>query len=346
MLFGRLGREIRPIFLWTIFIIMDINEFKAEPIILGLDNDVYHRGEGYDQYLSSTQIKDFLVSPKYAKYKHDHPEEFVISDDALEFGSMYHAYMESILKFGDESEFVKQYKVFDAPVNEKTGKPYGRDTQKYIFALEEAKAASPGIDFVSQDRVDLVKFMVSELLNNCGETSKQVRTILKQGQSEVSHFVEYEGCKFKFRPDVETKRKIVDWKTVSLESLHPGAIAKTITKFGYGISAAFYQFFEHEQSGVWKDFYWVFQQKTPPYDAVMVSADRWAYSYNKEYDMVSVGPSAMTFQKLLEQYIECKKTDSYRGAEIFIEPDFKGHRIMEVDAPTFSSEINFYNKKE
>lgn len=325
---------------------MDINEFKAEPIILGLDNDVYHRGEGYDQYLSSTQIKDFLVSPKYAKYKHDHPEEFVISDDALEFGSMYHAYMESILKFGDESEFVKQYKVFDAPVNEKTGKPYGRDTQKYISALEEVKAASPGIDFVSQDRVDLVKFMVSELLNNCGETSKQVRTILKQGQSEVSHFVEYEGCKFKFRPDVETKRKIVDWKAVSLESLHPGAIAKTITKFGYGISAAFYQFFEHEQSGVWKDFYWVFQQKTPPYDAVMVSADRWAYSYNKEYDMVSVGPSAMTFQKLLEQYIECKKTDSYRGAEIFIEPDFKGHRIMEVDAPTFSSEFNFFNTKE
>ena len=325
---------------------MDINEFKAEPIILGLDNDVYHRGEGYDQYLSSTQIKDFLVSPKYAKYKHDHPEEFVISDDALEFGSMYHAYMESILKFGDDREFVKQFRVFDAPVNERTGKPYGRDTAKYIAALEAVKQEHPDWEFVSEERVALVKLMVGELLNNCGETSKQVRTILKQGQSEVSHFVEYEGCKFKFRPDVETKRKIVDWKTVSLESLHPGAIAKTITKFGYGISAAFYQFFEHEQSGVWKDFYWVFQQKTPPYDAVMVSADRWAYSYNKEYDMVSVGPSAMTFQKLLEQYIECKKTDSYRGAEIFIEPDFKGHRIMEVDAPTFSSEFNFFNKKE
>lgn len=320
-----------------------MNEFIAEPVIFGLDNEIYHHGEGYDQYLSSTQIKDFLISPKYAKYKHDHPEEFSISDDALEFGSMYHAYMESVLKFGDDSEFAKHYHVFDAPVNEKTGKPYGRDTQKYIAALEEAKADHPEWEFVSEDRVEVVGKMVNELLNNCGETSKQVRTILRRGKSEVSHFVEYEGCKFKFRPDVETGKKIVDWKTTTLDSLHPSAIARTITKFGYGISAAFYQFFEHEQSGVWKDFYWVFQQKTPPYDAVMVSAEQWAYSYNKEYDMVSVGPSASLFQKLLAQYIECRKTGEFRGAEIFIEPGFNGRRIMSVDAPPFNIDFKFYN---
>lgn len=319
--------------------------FKAEPIVLGLDNETYHHGDGYSEYLSSTQIKDFVVSPKYAKYKSEHPEEFTISDDALEFGSMYHSYMESILNNGDDRGFLKEYAVFNAPVNEKTGKPYGRDTQKYEQALEAAKADNPGIVLVSEDRVNLVKAMVTELLNNCNETSKQVRTILRQGKSEVSHFVEYEGCRFKFRPDVETPHKIVDWKTVSLESLHPGAIAKTITKFGYGISAAFYQFFEHEQSGVWKDFYWVFQQKTPPYDAVMVSAEQWAYSYSKEYDMVSIGPSAMQFQKLLDQYIECQRTGVFRGAEVFIEPGYKGHRIMSVNAPVFIDELNFYNNK-
>ena len=316
--------------------------FIAEPIIIGLDNELYHRGDGYDQYLSSTQIKDFLVSPKYAKYKKEHPEEFVISDDALEFGSMYHAYMESLHNHGDDREFAKLYKVFAAPVNEKTGKPYGRDTQKYISALEAAQAENPNLTFVSEDRVELVKLMVNELLNNCGETSKQVKTLLRQGQTEVSHFVEYEGVKFKFRPDLETKRKIVDWKTTTADSLHPAAIAKTITKFGYGISAAFYQFFEHEQSGVWKDFYWVFQQKTPPYDAVMVSAEQWAYSYNREYDMVSMGPSAILFKKLLDQYIECVKSGEFPGAEVFIEPGFRGHRIMSVDAPTFNTDFKFY----
>lgn len=316
--------------------------FIAEPIIIGLDNELYHRGDGYDQYLSSTQIKDFLVSPKYAKYKKEHPEEFVISDDALEFGSMYHAYMESLHNHGDDREFAKFYTVFEAPVNEKTGKPYGRDTQKYISALEAAQAENPNLTFVSEDRVELLKLMVNELLNNCGETSKQVKTLLRQGQTEVSHFVEYEGVKFKFRPDLETKRKIVDWKTTTADSLHPAAIAKTITKFGYGISAAFYQFFEHEQSGVWKDFYWVFQQKTPPYDAVMVSAAQWAYSYNREYDMVSMGPSAILFKKLLDQYIECVKSGEFPGAEVFIEPGFRGHRIMSVDAPTFNTDFKFY----
>lgn len=316
--------------------------FIAEPIIIGLDNELYHRGDGYDQYLSSTQIKDFFVSPKYAKYKKEHPEEFVISDDALEFGSMYHAYMESLHNHGDDREFAKFYTVFEAPVNEKTGKPYGRDTQKYISALEAAQAENPNLTFVSEDRVELVKLMVNELLNNCGETSKQVKTLLRQGQTEVSHFVEYEGVKFKFRPDLETKRKIVDWKTTTADSLHPAAIAKTITKFGYGISAAFYQFFEHEQSGIWKDFYWVFQQKTPPYDAVMVSAEQWAYSYNREYDMVSMGPSAILFKKLLDQYIECVKSGEFPGAEVFIEPGFRGHRIMSVDAPTFNTEFKFY----
>lgn len=319
------------------------NLFNAEPVITGLPNEVYHHGEGYEQYLSSTQLKDFLVSPKYARYKMEHPEEFNLSDDALEFGSMYHAYMESLLNTGDDRAFLKEYHVFEAPVNEKTGKPYGRDTQKYISALEEAKAKNPELVFVSEDRINQVRLMVTELLDNCGETSKQVRTILRQGQSEVSHFVEYAGCRFKFRPDVETKRKIVDWKTTTVDSLHPNVIAKTITKFGYGISAAFYQFFEHEQSGVWKDFFWVFQQKTPPYDAVMVSASQWAYSYNKDLDMVNVGPSALIFKKLLDQYIECVKTGVYRGAEIYIEPGFKGRRIMEVQAPSFNTEFRFYN---
>ena len=41
---------------------------------------------------------------------------------------------------------------------------------------------------------------------------KQIRQILKWGKAEVSHFVEYEGCKFKYRPDVETAKKLLTGK--------------------------------------------------------------------------------------------------------------------------------------
>lgn len=316
-----------------------------EGIIHGLSNEDYHHGEGYKDYLSSSQLKDFLISPKYAKYKAEHPEEFEISDDALEFGSMYHAYMESFVRHGDDRDFQERYHVFVAPVNEKTGKPYGRDTNKYQVSLEAVKQEHPDWEFVSQERKDRIVKMADELLTNCGSTSSLVKTVVKRGEAEVSHFVEYKGCKFKFRPDVETNAKIIDWKTTSLESLHPRAISKAIVKFGYGISAAFYQFFEHEQSGVWKDFYWVFQQKDPPYDAVMVSAELWAFSYNKEDDIVSLGPCAVLFNTLLEQYIECKKTGDFPGAEIFIEPGYRGHRIMTPEASPSVGDLLFYNNQ-
>ena len=46
---------------------------------------------------------------------------------------------------------------------------------------------------------------------------KQIRQILKWGKAEVSHFVEYEGCKFKYRPDVVSAgiHHIKDGETVT-----------------------------------------------------------------------------------------------------------------------------------
>ena len=307
-------------------------------IIENLPNEEYHHGAKYTPYISSTQLKDLLISPKAYKYKKEHPEEFECSRDSLEFGSLYHGYMESLANCGNDSMFNEHFHVFDAPINERTGKPYGFDTNKYQEAYEKAKQEHPDWEFVSDDRKELVVKMVGELVNNCGETSAQVKQLLKLGKPEVSHFVEYEGVKFKWRPDLETKNLIVDWKTIQADNLRPSTIAKQIHKFGYGISAAFYQFFEHEQSGKWKKFYWVFQQKTPPYDAVMVNASQWCFSYNKQFDMLNVGNSAQIFEKLRDLYIECVKENKWRGCEIYIEPNFVGRRVMELED---NSTLNF-----
>ena len=312
-------------------------------IIEGLANEEYHNGKEYTPYISSTQLKDLLISPKAYKYKKEHPEEFECSRDALEFGSLYHGYMESLVERGDDTLFQEQFHVFDAPINERTGKPYGFDTGKYKEAYEKAKLENPDWEFVSADRKELVEKMIHELMNNCGETSTQVKQLLKFGKAEVSHFVEFNGVKFKWRPDLETKNLIVDWKTIQADNLRPSTIAKQIHKFGYGISAAFYQFFEHQQSGKWKKFYWVFQQKTPPYDAIMVDASQWCYTYNKQFDMLNLGSSAQIFEKLRDLYIECVKENKWRGCEIYIEPNFVGRRVLELED---NSTLNFqlYNK--
>ena len=95
---------------------------------------------------------------------------------------------------------------------------------------------------VSYTHLDVYK---RQLLNNCRDTSKQIRQILKWGKAEVSHFVEYEGCKFKYRPDVETAKKIVDWKTLAVDDLHEETVNRTIAKFHYGISCLLYTSMNH-----------------------------------------------------------------------------------------------------
>ena len=47
---------------------------KFKDTIYDLPNEEYHRGERFKDFLSSTQIKDYLVSPKFARFKALHPE--------------------------------------------------------------------------------------------------------------------------------------------------------------------------------------------------------------------------------------------------------------------------------
>lgn len=320
---------------------------KFKDTIYDLPNEEYHRGERFKDFLSSTQIKDYLVSPKFARFKALHPEMFEIGIEAAEKGSLYHDAMESIVNTGSLDKWRNNLLVFQPPINERTGCPYGRETQKYKDALAEAVTENPGKSLTSSADVQLVETMVYELLNCCRETSKQIKQILsfKQTKAEVSHFVEYKGCKFKYRPDVETAKKIIDWKTVAVDDLHEDTVNRVITKFHYGISAAFYQFMEHERTGVWKEFYWVMQQKTPPYDAVFVSAANWAY--HMEDGIVKMGASALLFTKLLEQHIYCTQNNDFDGAQVFIQPGFKGRRIMIPDTPSFEKNrmFNFYNNE-
>jgi hypothetical protein len=314
-----------------------------EDTIYNLPNEEYHHGEGYKDYLSSSQLKHYLVSPKYAKWCFDNPEEDKINPENAELGSLFHAAMESLANTGSLEQFHDELFIFNPPINGKTGQPFGSGTKAYQVALEFAKTQNNGKTPASKAKIDLVETMVNELLRNCGETSSQVRKILKWGKAEVSHFVEYQGAKFKFRPDLETKTKIIDWKTLAVDDLHEDTIAKTIIKFGYDISAAFYQFFCHEITGQWKSFYWVMQQKQPPYDAVMICADNWAYSLRDE--IVELGSGALKFSKLLQQYIYCTTHKTFPGAEIMIEPGFKNRRIMTVEIPTFERNklFEYYN---
>lgn len=302
--------------------------------IYGLSNEGYHNSEPYRQYLSSSQLKKLLISPKAFKHSLDNPEE--TKSDALRFGSLFHDCMGALAEGGSLEHIIDTIVVFEPPINAKTGQPYGTTTKAYKEAYEAFTTSLNGTLVSTAEERDMANAMLQSLLFGSGSTSEQVRKLLRWGKPEVSHFVEYEGCKFKWRPDLETKRKIVDWKTVSTDDLSEESINRIILKYGYHISAAFYQFFEHERTGVWKQFILVLVSKVAPYDCVMVDMSNYGYRYLPDVDMVIPGPGAMEFKRLLDLHIKCSKENHWPGAETFI-PDNNGVRMLEIQPPRYYS---------
>lgn len=315
-----------------------------EPTVHGLSNEDYHHSSPYTEYLSSSQLKKYLISPKAFKFALDNPAEE--KSDALRFGSLFHDCMAALAEGGLLEHVIDAIAAFEPPINEKTRQPYGSTTKAYTAAYEKFTAELNGILASTAEEKELVRAMLNSLLYGSGATSEQVRKLLRWGKPEVSHFIEYEGCKFKWRPDLETKRKIVDWKTVATDDLSEESINRIILKYGYHISAAFYQFFTHEQTGVWKDFYIVFVSKVAPHDCVMVNMSHgirdpytnqvtcYGYYYDRENDIVEMGYGAMEFRKLLNLHIKCTKENHWPGAETFIQPD-NGVRVLEIQPPRY-----------
>lgn len=315
---------------------------KKFPLVInGMSNEDYHRGEWQREFISSTTMKNYLISPKFFKHSLLNPKQ-INPQSALQ-GSIYHSMLESMVNNDCIDGVYEEFFLFDAPINQKTGLAYGMATKAYQEAYLEAIELNNGKTPCSQEDITLAKAMVDSLLNNCGQTSEVVQYLIKIGSAEVSFFTEYQGEKFKFRTDLKTNNKIVDWKSITSDDLHEDTINKQIIKMNYGFSAAFYQFFCHQITGRWNEFYWVFQQKSAPYDAVIVSSATYAYSLDFNGDLIK-GPSAIEFEKVLAEHIKCSQSKYYPGAEYMIEPTL-GYRIMYPRVPQYkaNSIINFFN---
>lgn len=288
-------------------------------IVHGLPNGVYHDVHGkYGEFISSTQLKKYLVSPKHFKHCLDNPD--TEQTDAMKFGSLFHSLMERIAVNGSVERGVGDWRnslsVFAAPVNEKTGQPYGTTTKAYKEAYDDFMASNGGKTIVMQDDIDKCLLMSEGLLTNSGKTSVQARKLLKWAKAcEVSAFLASDdGVGLKVRPDMLTKSKIIDWKTTSLEDLSEDSIAKAIIKYGYHISLAMYQFVMYQATGQWYSPILVFVQKQAPYDCVICDMSEWCYLIDDFGDAIP-GVGALEFQRLFALHIDCVRRNEWPGVE-------------------------------
>jgi hypothetical protein len=311
----------------------------------GIRNEDYHNSSDYLDFCSSSTLKLLMTSPLYARYSLDHPEKK--ESEAMSQGSVYHSMLASLTNKKDLSDFENEYFLFDAPVNSKTGKPYGFDSIAYQESRELAIMENQSKLPCSREEKQIAEDMIDVLRNKNPHLSPQIQQLLNIGKAEQSHFCEYQGQRFKYRTDLKTAKKIVDWKKTKLESPKPENWSREVIKWNYHISAAFYQFFEFLLTGVWKEFYWIAQESEPPYDFNILSAGNWTYDIDPtDGNVIEMHTGAMMFQKLLEYWILCCEQNEWPGYSIFIRPNFKGQRIGFPQVPGFyeNQMFEFFDK--
>lgn len=328
-------------------------------MIQNISLQVYHKE--LTEYIGSSTLKQLLVSPKFLKYCMLHPEDSRIGLETELKGSVYHSMLASITNKGDNTDFQNEYCVFEPPVNPSTGKPFGYDSNKFLAAYEGFKEQNPDKEICSQGEVDLANAMIDELLKNNTHLSKDVNYLIKHGKAEQSHLVEYQDFKFKFRPDLETSKKIADWKSCGFETPKVENFAKQIVKYGYHISAAFYQYFDYIENGVWRSFFWIAQEKVPPYDFNIIDASNWSFEIHDiskkdglitdqftietPTQIIIPKTGGVIFLQLLEEYLHCSRENFWPGYSVFTKPDWKGRRIAKSEVPSWekSNNTTFYN---
>ncbi len=315
-------------------------KFKI-PYISGpneIANEDYHNAPEYIDFVSSTGLKHYAISPKYAKWARENPTDEQTA--AMRFGSIYHDMLASMVNGGDLSLFNKDWGTFEPPINSKTGNPYGPDTKICKEALEIQRAAKGVKDLCSKQEMEIINTMMHELRGGNPHLSHIINRFIKNGKAEQSHFCHYQGQGFKYRTDLKTQKAILDWKTTTLEYPKVDNFPKQIINLGYHISAAMYQFFDHLLTGKWRKFYWIVQEKEPPYDFTILDSSEWTWKVYPGGE-IQPGPGAMEFIKLLEKHIICMENNEFEGYSIFIPPDWKGYRIGIPEVPGWYKQRDF-----
>lgn len=146
----------------------------------------------------------------------------------------------------------------DGPINDKTGKPYGADTQRFA----DWRATNPDAIVLSpKDRADIDHMSERQ--------PAEIAAIWKNGKAEVSLFHEIAGCPACGRIDWTDGQIIYDLKTIgSMDNAE-----RDMSRFGYWFQAAWYRMLWKQETGKLARFVFVFAERNPPYRWQQIEMD-------------------------------------------------------------------------
>jgi len=186
-----------------------------------------------ERYLTSHQLMDFVRCPRLYYLKKTGAlttDPNKVSAEMI-LGSAAHK-----LILEGRQEFDRHYAV-GAPVNPKTGKEYGRDTQAFAkWEEEQRREKGATIEFITTDQWYVVSSMADAVAKHA-----EAQKLLRTGVAERVLRSDFLGISVQSRLDwfteIDDVPVIVDLKTCSdLDSFEYDA-----RKFLYGVQFAFYQ---------------------------------------------------------------------------------------------------------
>lgn len=204
----------------------------------------------FEKYLamdrvSSHSLMDFSKSPRLYKRKKDGliPRE---KKSHYSFGTAFHKFT-----LEGSEEFAKEYQVGGEPINEKTGKPYGPTSQKYIdWFSKQTKTVISESDYAK----------IVEMHQAVMATPKAV-AILEEGIPELCVLTEIMGHKVKQRFDWWNPEVVLDVKTTrSLETFE-----EDFWKYGYDIQVGMHGLIMDHLIHTIPPFYVLACEKAEPY---------------------------------------------------------------------------------
>lgn len=209
-------------------------------IISGLSNEVYHA----DMSLSSSNLKNMLISPYHYWYRKHAPQE---QTPALIFGSLLHTMLLEPALLDEE------YFIMDKPKrNSMIGK----------LAYAELDEERGQRHWITPEEYSQASTMIASLMSN-----KMVQKMLGRSEVEQSLFFKDKetGADCKVRADAISLKNgvVLDLKSTAI-SANEDDFKYTIRRYKYDLSAAFYSDAFENYCGEPLDFIWLVVEKNFP----------------------------------------------------------------------------------
>lgn len=224
--------------------------------------------------LSYSGVKQLLESVEhFIMYK----QRVFVPTAAMQFGTAYDCYLL------ETEKFESTVKVIECKTKEVPAK-----------VLTEYRAKNPHCAIITQKEFETMRIMKAEIL-----THPVAKKFLQSKKKKAQEWIKFDFAGFKMngRTDIfidTGKRKvIVDLKTCASASIQD--IEYSIQKYKYYIQAAFYMM-PFIEAGESVDFYFMFQEKTAPYNTQVIQLD----STYLEYGMNQIQLALEKWKKFLD----------------------------------------------